>query len=160
MVCVVTSLEMALFTVPADVLFLLESSIGTAHMQAAAQGYYCPDATTILPCPEGKFCKWWTRHPKSCPWLATCPHGSTSADLSLAGFFFMLLILLLLWLAYVACDAYIRSVCVLLPKSSVRTCLCSFDAALICCCCGWHTLPAMAANQVSLLVEMHCKHGA
>lgn len=80
----------------------------TTPLQPCKKGYYCPDATTILPCPEGKFCKWWTRHPKSCPWLATCPHGSTSADLSLAGFFFMLLILLLLWLAYVACDAYIR----------------------------------------------------
>ncbi|DBB02881.1 TPA: hypothetical protein ACH3X1_013486 [Trebouxia sp. C0004] len=77
-------------------------------LQPCKKGFYCPDATTILPCPEGKFCKWWSRRPKSCPWLATCPHGSTSADLSLAGFFFMLLILLLLWLAYVACDAYIR----------------------------------------------------
>lgn len=72
------------------------------------QGYYCPDATTILPCPEGKFCKWWTRRPKSCPWLASCPYGSDSADLSLAGFFFMLLILLVLWLAYAASEAYIR----------------------------------------------------
>lgn len=89
------------------------------------QGYYCPDATTILPCPEGKFCKWWSRRPKSCPWLATCPHGSTSADLSLAGFFFMLLILLLLWLAYVACDAYIRWVRSLVPALHLlRLCCC------------------------------------
>ena len=132
-VCVVTTLVIALFTATADVLLLLESSIGIANMQAAAQGYYCPDATTILPCPEGKFCKWWTRHPKSCPWLATCPHGSTSADLSLAGFFFMILILLLLWLAYVACDAYIRSVFFLLPfllpETAIRTYLCLFCAA-------------------------------
>ncbi|KAL3159875.1 hypothetical protein ABBQ38_010273 [Trebouxia sp. C0009 RCD-2024] len=77
-------------------------------LQPCKKGFYCPDASTILPCPEGKFCKWWSRRPKSCPWLATCRHGSTSADLSLAGFFFMLLILLMLWLAYVACEAYIR----------------------------------------------------
>ena len=73
------------------------------------QGYYCPTTTAILTCPQGSFCKWWSKEPKSCPWLATCEAGAKSADLSLAGFFSMAAILLALWLTYMACDAYIRS---------------------------------------------------
>ena len=73
------------------------------------QGYYCPQTTAILTCPQGSFCKWWSKEPKSCPWLATCEAGAKSADLSLAGFFSMAAILLALWLTYMACDAYIRS---------------------------------------------------
>ncbi len=75
----------------------------------APQGYYCPKTTAILTCPQGSFCKWWSKEPKSCPWLATCEAGAKSADLSLAGFFSMAAILLALWLTYMACDAYIRS---------------------------------------------------
>ena len=59
-VCVVTSLVMALFIARTDVSLLLDSSIAIANMQAAAQGHYCPDATTVLPWPEGKFYKCWT----------------------------------------------------------------------------------------------------
>lgn len=45
---------------------------------------------------------------QGCPWLAKCPAGSASADISLGGFFALFLILLLLWLAYVAFSAYIK----------------------------------------------------
>lgn len=78
-------------------------------MQACAAGYYCPNSSTILPCPKGSFCKWYSTLPKHCPWLATCPPGSESADLSLGGFLGLMLILMVLWLAYVALSAYIRS---------------------------------------------------
>ena len=77
-------------------------------MQPCALGYYCPDITRELPCPEGHFCKAYSTAPKRCPWLATCPAKSGSADLSLGGFLALLLILGLLWLAYVALSAYIR----------------------------------------------------
>ena len=28
-------------------------------------GYYCPNATVMLPCPADHFCKWWTQTPKA-----------------------------------------------------------------------------------------------
>ena len=79
-------------------------------VQACAKGHYCPNSSSIQDCPEGFFCKWYSTLPKRCPWLATCPPGSGSADLSLGGFLGLMLILLTLWLAYVALSAYIRSV--------------------------------------------------
>ena len=45
---------------------------------------------------------------QDCPWMAKCPAGSASADISLGGFFALFLILALLWLAYVAFSAYIK----------------------------------------------------
>ena len=45
---------------------------------------------------------------QNCPWLAKCPAGSASADISWGGFMALFLILGLLWLAYVAFSAYIR----------------------------------------------------
>ena len=61
-----------------------------------------------LPCPPGSFCKGYSLSPKACPWLATCPALSSSADLSLGGFLAMSLILAVLWLAYMALSAYIK----------------------------------------------------
>ena len=58
---------------------------------------------------------------QGCPWLAKCPAGSASADISLGGFFALFLILLLLWLAYVAFSAYIKcaqNTCPFLPSSA------------------------------------------
>lgn len=76
--------------------------------QPCAPGYYCPNISAQVPCPEGHFCKAFSTAPKRCPWLATCLAESGSADLSLGGFLAMFLILGLLWLAYVALSAYIR----------------------------------------------------
>ena len=45
---------------------------------------------------------------QDCPWLAKCPAGSASADISYGGFFALFFILGLLWLAYVAFSAYIK----------------------------------------------------
>lgn len=64
----------------------------------------------MLPCPAGTFCKGYNLEPRPCPWLATCPAKSESADLSLGGFLGMSLILAILWLAYVALSAFIRCV--------------------------------------------------
>lgn len=47
---------------------------------------------------------------QGCPWLAKCPAGSASADISMGGFFALFLMLLVLWLAYVAFSAYIKCV--------------------------------------------------
>ncbi|BDA44911.1 probable broad substrate specificity ATP-binding cassette transporter at N-terminal half [Coccomyxa sp. Obi] len=82
--------------------------MSTTPKTPCPSGFYCPNATAILPCPAGRFCKWWTKVPRGCPWLAKCPAGSASADISLGGFFALFLILLLLWLAYVAFSAYIK----------------------------------------------------
>lgn len=56
----------------------------------------------------GSFCKAFSRQPKDCPWLATCPEGSVSADLSLGGFLGLAIILVLLWLIYIIVLSYIR----------------------------------------------------
>ncbi|KAK9908170.1 hypothetical protein WJX75_003729 [Coccomyxa subellipsoidea] len=82
--------------------------MSTTPKTPCPSGYYCPNATVVLPCPAGRFCKWYTKFPRGCPWLAKCPAGSASADISLGGFFALFLILLLLWLAYVAFSAYIK----------------------------------------------------
>lgn len=50
-----------------------------------------------------------------CRWLAKCRTGSGSADLSMGGFLGLLLILLVLWLGYLAFSAYIRCFAWLLP---------------------------------------------
>jgi len=79
-------------------------------VKACPQGFFCPNSSSIQACPQGSFCKAYTLLPKRCPWLAKCRTGSGSADLSMGGFLGMLLILLLLWLGYLAFSAYIRSV--------------------------------------------------
>ncbi|KAK9803611.1 hypothetical protein WJX72_004863 [[Myrmecia] bisecta] len=83
-------------------------SESSTPQNACKQGYFCPNATTSILCPAGKFCKTWSRSPKDCPFLAMCPVGSGSADLSLGGFFAGMIILCTLWLAYLALNAYIR----------------------------------------------------
>ncbi len=77
-------------------------------LQPCQQGHFCPNSSVIRPCPAGHFCKTYSSLPKRCPWLAKCRTGSASADLSLGGFLGLLLILLVLWLGYLAFSAYIR----------------------------------------------------
>lgn len=62
---------------------------------------------------------------QGCPWLAKCPAGSASADISLGGFFALFLILMLLWLAYVAFSAYIKCAACLSQKPSVQKFQCA-----------------------------------
>eukprot|EP00884_Botryococcus_braunii_P009426 jgi/Botrbrau1/18485/Bobra.0072s0065.1 len=71
-------------------------------------GYFCPNSSTKILCPAGKFCKYSSRQPRNCPWLAHCKPGAESADLSLGGFLVLFIILGLLFLAYAALAAYIR----------------------------------------------------
>lgn len=40
------------------------------------QGFYCPNATTILPCPEGYWCSEGTISPIKCDSLSSCPEKS------------------------------------------------------------------------------------
>ena len=77
-------------------------------VQPCAPGHYCPTNQQQIPCPAGHFCKAFSTAPKRCPWLATCPAESGSADLSLGGFLAVSLLLGVLWLAYMALSAYIR----------------------------------------------------
>jgi len=55
-------------------------------------GYYCPNYTHKVICPEGSWCKSGFVHPMDCSPLITCPEGSES---QMAGFGF---VALLIWL--------------------------------------------------------------
>ena len=42
----------------------LGTQMSTTPKTPCQSGYYCPNASVILPCPPGQFCKWWTQTPK------------------------------------------------------------------------------------------------
>ncbi len=67
-----------------------------------------PAASPLLVLFVQQECGCWLQ---ACPWLAKCPAGSASADISWGGFMALFFILGLLWLAYIAFSAYIRCVC-------------------------------------------------
>ncbi|KAJ3094464.1 hypothetical protein HDU97_008035 [Phlyctochytrium planicorne] len=39
--------------------------------------FYCPDSSTIIPCPEGYFCPRGSQSPIACQFLSSCPAGSS-----------------------------------------------------------------------------------
>ena len=51
------------------------NSTGFAEIQCPA-GYYCPNSTTRVLCPEGSSCRQGSTSPQSCPLLTDCAPGS------------------------------------------------------------------------------------
>lgn len=43
------------------------------HTCRNCAGYFCPNFTTVLPCPEGHYCLRGSSEPEPCPLLASCP---------------------------------------------------------------------------------------
>lgn len=44
-------------------------------------GYYCPDTSREIPCPEGFFCKPQSIRPRKCPSLSSCKEGSAEPEI-------------------------------------------------------------------------------
>eukprot|EP01025_Chloroclados_australasicus_P069478 TRINITY_DN9815_c0_g1_i2.p1 TRINITY_DN9815_c0_g1~~TRINITY_DN9815_c0_g1_i2.p1 ORF type:complete len:477 (+),score=38.17 TRINITY_DN9815_c0_g1_i2:65-1495(+) len=49
-------------------------------------GYYCPTPAEQIRCPSGYYCRRYSKEPSRCPFLASCPEGSSAPELTWAGF--------------------------------------------------------------------------
>jgi ABC-type branched-subunit amino acid transport system ATPase component len=65
-------------------------------------GYYCPNATVVLPCPPGYFCTRGTVRPHPCMPLSSCPEGTQTpvffGGAVASGLVDALLVLIFVWL--------------------------------------------------------------
>lgn len=49
----------------------------TAPSAACSGGFYCPNASIAIRCPEGSFCKSGSIRPRECPVMTECPDGAS-----------------------------------------------------------------------------------
>lgn len=64
------------------------------------EGYYCPNVFTRIECPEGSYCPEQSVGPRGCPWLTSCPAGTSRPAFSGGVFVFVIVAALTVMMSY------------------------------------------------------------
>ncbi|KAL9655604.1 hypothetical protein ABK040_002268 [Willaertia magna] len=76
---------------------------GSFTYEVCPDGYYCPNASLKIVCPEGYFCRQGSTQASPCSWFfSSCPEGSSSDRMTVAGLVVVVAIAILILLLYLA----------------------------------------------------------